>query len=57
MALFVQQPYQRGKATLLTYNKDYDMEVNGKTNVVAPLMYKVIMRLATWDRNATVTAL
>ena len=33
------------------------MEVNKETKVVAPLIYKVIMRLATLDENATVTAL
>ena len=33
------------------------MEVNGKIKVVAPLMYKLIMRLVTLDENATATAL
>ena len=33
------------------------MEVNGEAKVVAPFMYKVIIMLATLDRNATVTAM
>ena len=48
---------EEAKATLLTYKKDYEVLVNGKPKVVAPLMYKTIMRLATLDGNATVTAL
>ena len=42
-------------ATLLTYQKGFEMEVNGETKVMAPLMCKVIMRLATLDGNATDT--
>ena len=41
----------------MTYRKDYEMEVNRESKVVVPLMYKVIMRLATLDRDATITAL
>ena len=48
---------KEAKATLLTYRKDYEMEVSGETKVVAPLMHKVIMRLAMLDGNDTVTAL
>ena len=45
------------KVTLLTYRKDYEIAVNGEPKVVAPLMYKAIMRLATLDCNATMRAL
>ena len=48
---------EKAKATLLTYQKDYKIIVNGEYKVVAPLMYKTIMRLATLDGNANVTAL
>jgi len=48
---------KEAKATLLTYKKDYEILVNGESKVVAPLMYKTIMRLATLDGNATITAL
>ena len=48
---------EEAKATLLTYRKDYEILVNGESKVAAPLMYKTIMRLATLDGNATVTAL
>ncbi len=48
---------EEAKATLLTYKKDYEILVNEEPKVVAPLMYKTIMRLATLDGNATVTAL
>jgi hypothetical protein len=48
---------EEAKATLLTYRQDYELMVNGSTKVVAPLMYKTIMRLATLDGKATVTAL
>ena len=40
-----------------TYQKDYEMEVNRETKVVAPQMYKVIMSFATLDENATVIVL
>ena len=33
------------------------MEINEETKVVAPLVYKMIIRLANLDGNATVTAL
>ena len=48
---------KEAKATLLTYQKDYEMEVNRETKVVTSLMYKTIMSLTTLDGNATVTAL
>jgi hypothetical protein len=48
---------EEAKATLLTYKKDYEVMVNGQPKIVAPLMYKTMMRLATLDGNATVTAL
>jgi hypothetical protein len=48
---------EEAKATLLTYRQDYELTVNGEPKVVAPLMYKTIMRLATLDGKATVTAL
>jgi hypothetical protein len=48
---------EEAKATLLTYQKDDKITVNGEPKVVAPLMYKTIMRLATLDGNATLTAL
>ncbi len=56
MALSLQQPHVRGQ-TLLTYQKDCESHVNGKPNVVAPLMYKIMMRLATLDGKGTVTTL
>jgi hypothetical protein len=48
---------EEAKATLLTYWKDYEIIINVEPKVVAPLMYKTIMRLVTLDGNATVTAL
>eukprot|EP00804_Cyclotella_cryptica_P030718 CCRYP_009136-RA/>CCRYP_009136-RA protein AED:0.27 eAED:0.27 QI:0/-1/0/1/-1/1/1/0/399 len=48
---------KEAKATLLTYRQDYELMVNGEPKPVAPLMYKTIMRLATLDGKATVTAL
>jgi len=42
---------------LLTYHKDYKITINGKPKVVAPLMYKAIIRLATLDGMTTVTML
>jgi hypothetical protein len=48
---------KEAKATLLTYRKDYEIIIIGELKVVAPLMYKMIMRLATLDGNTTVTAL
>ena len=48
---------EEAKATLLTYKKDYEVMVNGQPKIVAPLMYKTMMRLATLDGNAMVTAL
>ncbi len=48
---------QEAKATLLTYKKDNEILINEEPKVVAPLMYKSIMRLAMLDGNATVTAL
>ncbi len=48
---------EEAKAMLFTYKKDYEILVNGEPKVVAPLMYKTIMRLATLDGNATITAL
>jgi hypothetical protein len=48
---------EEAKATLLTYKRDYEILVNSVPKVVTPLMYKTILRLATLDGNATVTAL
>ena len=48
---------KKAKAILLTYKKDYEILVNGELKVVVPLMYKTIMRSATLDGNATITAL
>jgi hypothetical protein len=48
---------KEAKATLLTYKRDYEVMVNGQPKIVAPLMYKTMMRLATLDGNTTVTAL
>ncbi len=38
---------KEAKVTLLTYCKDYEILINGEPKIVAPLMYKTIMRLAT----------
>ncbi len=48
---------EEAKAMLLTYKKDYEILVNGEPKLVAPLLYKTIMRLATLDGNATITTL
>ena len=42
---------------LLTDKKDYVILLNGEPKVVATVVYKTIIRLATLDGNATVTAL
>jgi hypothetical protein len=42
---------------LITYPKDYELIVNSEPKVTAPLMYTTIMRLATLDGKATITAL
>lgn len=47
----------RGQSTLLSYNRDYEILINWEPKVVAPLLYKTIIRLATLDENTTVTAL
>jgi hypothetical protein len=48
---------EEAKATLLTYCKDYEIAINGEPDVVAPLMYKAIMRLTILDGKATITVL
>jgi hypothetical protein len=48
---------EEAKAMLLTYQKDYEITINREPKVVALLVYKTIMRLATLDGNVTVTAL
>ena len=48
---------EEATTTLLTCKKDHKMIDNGEPKVVALLMYKTIMRLATLDGNATITAL
>ena len=57
MVLPIQQPYQRDQSKTFDIHKNYRMEVNEETKVVAPVTCKVIMRLATLDGNVTVTAL
>jgi hypothetical protein len=42
---------------LLAYHKDYEIILYGEPTVVAPFMYKAIMRLAIFHGNATVTPL
>lgn len=41
---------------LLNYGKYYVITINGEPKVVAPLMCNTIMRLATLDGNASITA-
>ena len=48
---------EEAQAALLINQKTYDLIINEKPMIVAPLMYKTMMKLATLDGKATGTAL
>ncbi len=43
---------KQAKAKVLSYCNNYKINNNGVYKIVAPLLYKTIMRLATLDSNA-----
>lgn len=52
-------PFSMKAAQVVIFRKSKTGQfiVNGKPNLVAPLMYKTVMWLATFNDNATITAL
>ena len=57
IALPIQQPHGRGQSNPFNLSQRLQNGGNGETKVVAPLIYKMSMRLVTLDRNATETVL